>query len=129
MFTVIADSGYSWPDGFDMTVLATYGALLLGLIIAAHVFAILDIRTYLRSLRRALVLVSHYGRELPGWVRRDTPRCMQALGLRFPCTASDVLAAYRQRVKNLHPDRGGDRQEFLKLQQHFEQAMGLVSND
>src|SRR5262245_9139890 len=124
-----ANSVQSWPDAIDLTVLASYIALLLGLIVAAHVFAILDIRAYLRSLRRALVLVTHYGRELPGWVRRDSPRCLQALGLRFPCTADDVLAAYRQKVKLLHPDRGGDQQDFLKLQQHFEQAMGLVSAD
>jgi hypothetical protein len=30
-------------------------------------------------------------------------------------------------VKRLHPDRGGDRREFLRLQAHFEQAMALVS--
>jgi hypothetical protein len=119
----------SWPDGIDLTVLATYFAILLVLIIAAHVTAILDIRAYLRSLRRALVLISNYGHELPAWVRRDTPRCIQALGLRCPCTADDVLAAYRQKVKLLHPDRGGNRQDFLKLQQHFEQAMGLFVND
>jgi hypothetical protein len=125
----LADSSYSWPDGLDLTVVAMYVGLLLGLVIAAHIFAILDIRAYLRSLRRTLVVVSNYTRDLPGWVRRDSPRCLQALGLRFPCTADDVLTAYRQKVKLLHPDRGGNRQEFLKLQQHFEQAMGLVSNE
>jgi hypothetical protein len=126
---LVATSSYSWPDGIDLTVLATYLALLLGLVIAAHFFAILDIRAYLRSLRRALVLVSNYSRELPAWVRRDTPRCIQALGLVLPCTADDVLAAYRQKVKLLHPDRGGNRRDFLKLQQHFEQAMGLMTKD
>lgn len=125
---IFADSGYSWPDGIDLAVLAMYLAVLAATIIAAHVFAILDFRAYLRSLRRALVLVSHYGNELPAWVRRDTPRCMQALGLTLPCTADDVLAAYRQKVKLLHPDRGGDRRDFLKLQRHFEQALGLVSD-
>jgi hypothetical protein len=89
---------------------------------------VLDIRAYLRSLRRALVLVTHYRLELPNWVRRDSPRCITALGLRLPCTTEDVLAAYRQKVKLLHPDRGGDRRDFLLLQQHFEQAMVLVAN-
>jgi curved DNA-binding protein CbpA len=44
----------------------------------------------------------------------------------MPCTADDVLAAYRRKVKSLHPDRGGDRREFLRLQTHFEQAMAFV---
>jgi hypothetical protein len=129
MHFIFAVSSYAWPDGIDLTVLAAYLALLAAIVVAAHVFLILDIRAYLRSLRRALVLISNYGRDLPAWVRRDTPRCIQALGLRCPCTADDVLAAYRQRVKQLHPDRGGNRQDFLKLQQHFEQAMGLFSSD
>jgi hypothetical protein len=37
-----------------------------------------------------------------------------------------VLAAYRTRVKDLHPDRGGDLKQFLQLQKHFEQAMHLA---
>jgi curved DNA-binding protein CbpA len=49
-----------------------------------------------------------------------------ALGLTLPCTADDIRAAYRRKVKKLHPDRGGDRRQFLRLQAHFEQAMGLV---
>jgi curved DNA-binding protein CbpA len=50
-----------------------------------------------------------------------------ALGLTLPCTAEDVLAAYRRKVKKLHPDRGGNRRQFLQLQAHFEQALALVS--
>lgn len=118
---------HSWPDGLDATVTVSFIALALGLPILGYVCMALDIRAYLRSLRRALVLVSHYRIELPAWVRHDTPRCIQALGLKLPCTADEVLAAYRQRVKVMHPDCGGNRSDFLKLQQHFEQAMGLVT--
>ena len=117
----------SWPDGIDWTVTAGYLALAFGLAGLGYVCMVLDIRAYLRSLRRALVLISHYRVELPEWVRRDTPRCILALGLTMPCTAEDVLAAYRRKVKRLHPDRGGDRREFLRLQAHFEQAMALLS--
>jgi hypothetical protein len=117
----------SWPDGIDWTVTAAYLAVAFGLAVLGYVCMALDIRAYLRSLRRALVLISHYGVELPEWVRRDTPRCILALGLTMPCTADDVLAAYRRKVKRLHPDRGGDRREFLRLQAHFEQAMALVA--
>ena len=53
---------------------------------------------------------------------RDRPPCLQALELDLPCTEEQVLAAYRRRVKELHPDRGGDLQQFLRLQKHFEQA-------
>jgi len=49
-----------------------------------------------------------------------------ALDLRPPCSEEEVLAAYRQRAKSLHPDRGGDLEKFLRLQQHFEQALHLV---
>lgn len=123
-----ADSAaLSWPDGFDWSVTAGYLALAFGLSLLGYVCMALDIRAYLRSLRRALVLITHYRVELPDWVRRDTPRCILALGLTMPCTAEEVLAAYRRKVKRLHPDRGGDRREFLRLQTHFEQAMALLS--
>jgi len=119
----------AWPDGIDLAVTVSYVALTLGLAIAGYVFMVLDFRAYLRSLRRALVLITHYRVELPAWVRRDSPRCITALGLSLPCTEDDVLAAYRKRVKRLHPDRGGSRQEFLRLQQHFEQAIALVTTN
>jgi hypothetical protein len=128
LFAAAANDG-AWPDGLDVTVTAGYLALALGLPILGYVCMVLDFRAYLRSLRRALVLVSHYRLDLPAWARRDTPRCIQALGLRLPCTTDDVLAAYRQKVKVLHPDRGGNRQEFLRLQRHFEQALGLLTKE
>ena len=130
MLQLLADADISrpvWPDGLDATLTTVYIALAFGLPILGYVCMALDIRAYLRSLRRALVLISHYRPDLPAWVRRDTPRCIQALGLQLPCTADDVLAAYREKVKSVHPDRGGNRRDFLKLQQHFEQAMGLVA--
>jgi hypothetical protein len=117
----------AWPDGIDWPVTLAYLAVAFGLAVLGYVCMALDIRAYLRSLRRALVLISHYRVEMPDWVRRDTPRCILALGLTMPCTAEEVLAAYRRKVKRLHPDRGGDRREFLRLQAHFEQAMALVS--
>jgi hypothetical protein len=88
----------------------------------------LDIRDYLRSLRRALVVISHYRMELPDWIRKDRPRCIQALGLTLPCTTEEVLSAYRTKVKSVHPDRGGDCRDFLRLQEHFQQAMALAEN-
>ncbi|MCI0333066.1 MAG: J domain-containing protein, partial [Planctomycetes bacterium] len=117
----------SWPDGIDSTVTSGYLALAFGLAALGYVCMVLDIRAYLRSLRRALVVIAGYRTELPEWVRKDTPRCILALGLTLPCTADDVLAAYRRKVKQLHPDRG-DRRDFLRLQAQFEQAMALLAN-
>lgn len=117
----------NWPDRVDLPIVIAYFVLVLGLPALGYVAMVLDFRAYLRSLRRALVLVTHYRRELPDWVRKTSPHCILALGLTMPCTAEDVLAAYRRKVKKLHPDRGGDRREFLRLQSHFEQAMALVT--
>jgi hypothetical protein len=123
---IVAQSS-SLPDGIDWTITATYLTTAFGLVALGYVCMVLDIRAYLRSLRRALVLISHYRVELPEWVRRDTPRCVLALGLTMPCTQADILAAYRRKVKSLHPDLGGDQREFLRLQAYFEQAMALVA--
>jgi hypothetical protein len=119
-------ANFSWPDGIDGAVTVGYLAIAFGLAALGYLCMVLDFRAYLRSLRRALVVISNYRPELPEWVRRDTPRCILALGLTFPCTADDILAAYRRKVKKLHPDRGGDRRQFLRLQAHFEQALALV---
>jgi hypothetical protein len=121
---ILADT--SWPDAFDGSVTFGYLALVFGLCALGYACMVLDIRAYLRSLRRALVLVSNYRPDLPEWVRKSTPRCILAFGLTMPCTADDVRAAYRRKVKQLHPDLGGDRREFLRLQAHFEQAMEFL---
>jgi hypothetical protein len=122
--TLIAES---WPDGLDLSLTVAYLLLAFGVPAAGYAAMLLDFRAYLRSLRRALVVVTGYRRELPEWVRRTTPQCILALGLTTPCSAEDVLAAYRRKVKKLHPDRGGNRCEFLRLQAHFEQAMAFVA--
>src|SRR5882757_5788346 len=129
--SLLADiaSTKSWPDGLDWTMTLSYLALAFGLPILGYVCMVLDIRAYLRSLRRALVVIAGYRSDLPEWMRKNTPRCILALGLTMPCTSDDILAAYRRKVKLLHPDRGGDRREFLQLQAHFEQAMAFVTND
>ena len=118
----------SWPDGIDTTVTLSYLAAAFGLPILGYVCMALDIRAYLRSLRRALMVVAGYRRDLPDWIRKNTPRCILALGLTMPCTADEVLAAYRRKVKELHPDRGGSRRDFLRLQAQFEEALAFVTD-
>jgi hypothetical protein len=128
VLAMLADvpSAKSWPDGIDWTVTLGYLALAFGLPILGYIAMVLDIRAYLRSLRRAIMVITGYHTELPEWVRKNTPRCILALGLTMPCTTDEILVAYRKQVKLLHPDRGGDRREFLRLQSHFEQALALV---
>jgi hypothetical protein len=125
--TVSLDAGRQWPDGVDSTALAIFALIAFGTPALGYVFMAIDVRRYLRSLRRALVVVGGLARNAtPYWVIRDRPPCLVALGLDLSCTEEGVLAAYRRLVKDLHPDRGGDLQEFLRLQKYFEQAMHLV---
>ncbi len=115
-----------WPSGLDIALLVLYLTLAFGLPLFAYVLMFLDYRLYLRSLRRTLVSIAQAVPGTPYWVHRDRPPCLDALDLHLPCSKDEVLAAYRLRVKSLHPDRGGNLQEFLRLQKHFEQAMHLA---
>ncbi len=124
--TESAVSFHPWPTPLDLAATAGFFGLVLGIVAIGYLCMVLDIRAYLRSLTRTLVCVARYFPHLPDWALRDTPRCLAALGLKLPCTEDDLLRAYRQRVKVLHPDHGGDRRRFLQLQQYFEQALELV---
>lgn len=118
-----------WPDGIDASVTAFYLALLFGIPMLGYVFMVLDFRRYLRSLRRALVVVSQVVPVMPYWSLLQRPACLRTFNLELPCTEEEVLAAYREQAKSMHPDRGGDLQEFLRLQKHFEQALALVRGE
>ena len=117
-----------WPDEYDLAIVAVYLAVIIGLPVFGYVLMYIDWRAQYRRLRRALVLVSSYPKILPDWVRRETPPCLDAFGLRIPFTQDELLAAYRERVKETHPDRGGDRKRFLRLQRFFEQALQLADD-
>jgi hypothetical protein len=115
-----------WPDTFDSTVTVAFAVFLLVTVLLGYLFMALDYRAYLRSLRRALVHVANYLPHMPEWAIIETPRCLAAMGLRMPCTQEDLLRAYRDRVKILHPDHGGDKRRFLALQQNFEEASAFL---
>jgi hypothetical protein len=87
----------------------------------------LDVRRHLRSLRRGLILAAHSVHGIPLWARFHTPRSIAALGLSMPCSEADLKRAYRDRVKRLHPDHGGDQRRFLLLQAHFEEALSIIT--
>lgn len=46
----------------------------------------------------------------------------EILGVDRNATDEEIRAAYRQRVKETHPDAGGSEEEFLKVQAAFEAA-------
>jgi hypothetical protein len=122
-------SSNSWPNALDIVATTTFLAVAILLPALGFVFMVLDFRAYLRSLKRGLVSLGHYMTlgGIPQWARQETPRAVAAFGLRMPCTEEDLKRAYRQRVKQLHPDHGGDERRFLLLQAHFEEALGLLS--
>lgn len=123
------DDPTSWPDLIDSVVALGFLALMVVLPVAGYLFMAADIGAYLRSLRRHLVLVASLGQEVPWWAPRDHASCLQSFGLEHPFSEEDLMRAYRRKVKELHPDRGGDRKKFLRLQADFEQALKLAGKD
>jgi len=117
-----------WPDSLDAAVTLAFLGSIFIVAVLGYVFMFLDYRAYLRSLGRALVIVVNYLPHVPEWAKMETPRCISALGLRMPCNQQELLQAYRERVKDLHPDRGGDKRRFLALQSNFEQALAFLEN-
>lgn len=118
-----------WPDDIDASLTVFYLTLFFGLPLLGYVAMVIDFRRYLRSLRRALVVVSQSMPTMPYWALLQRPTCLQAFGLELPCTEAELLAAYRERAKSLHPDHGGDLEQFLRLQRHFDEALILVRGE
>jgi hypothetical protein len=113
-------------DPLDTTVITVFLAVVLFVPLAGYVFMVLDFRAYLRSLKRVVIVATQSFTGLPGWAKVYTPRSIAALGLQMPCTEEDLKRAYRQKVKHLHPDHGGDQRRFLMLQAQFEEALKIV---
>jgi hypothetical protein len=117
-----------WPDQIDITAIGIFIAVVIGLPLLGHWLMILDIRAYMRALRGALVRITHVFPGLPNWARYQTPGCLRSLGLKLPCTEEDVKTAYRNLAEKHHPDRGGDRQIFLRLQRQFERSIEFLQD-
>jgi hypothetical protein len=54
------------------------------------------------------------------------PDFMVTLGLAPPYAIEDVKQAYRDKVKDAHPDRGGSVEAFNEIQQAFERASAYL---
>jgi hypothetical protein len=61
-------------------------------------------------------------------IREDQgrPEFMATLGLLPPYTLGDVKAAYRVKAMETHPDRGGAKDDFVKVHEAYKKAMEFV---
>lgn len=57
-----------------------------------------------------------------------TPPCFRELGLGVPCTADEIKAAYHEKARTCHPDRGGDIRQFVALKSAYEEALAFVAS-
>ena len=55
----------------------------------------------------------------------DLPVIIKNLGLSVPFSINDVKNAYRQKVKSVHPDKGGSIEAFIALQESYEKALAF----
>ncbi|MEQ8849477.1 J domain-containing protein [Botrimarina sp.] len=116
------------PDPLDALGTAWFLVVFVAGPVAGWLWMVADIRAYLRRLKRAMVLVGAYA-TTPYWALRERPDCLLALGLERGCSADEVMAAYRLRVKTAHPDHGGSRDEFERLQRYLGEALRLAAGD
>jgi hypothetical protein len=59
----------------------------------------------------------------PGLPENVFPRGFESLGLHADATADEIRAAYRHLAIQVHPDHGGDAEDFMRLQEDFEHAL------
>lgn len=109
------DELYGMPISMFVEVMVIVGVLAALVGAAIHGFMIRD---ELRAFRE-------FGP--PTWFGRlrtgvGPSPAMAALGLPTTATLEDVERAYRERVKEAHPDRGGTVEQFKRLQVIYEQA-------
>jgi DnaJ family protein A protein 2 len=57
-----------------------------------------------------------------GGARRKRHQAFAVLGLDATASAEEVRAAYRKLALKHHPDRGGDKTEFQRVQAAYETA-------
>lgn len=51
----------------------------------------------------------------------------EVLGISRECTAKEVVAAYKKKIKIHHPDNGGDAAKWQELQESYEQGLKQTS--
>jgi hypothetical protein len=64
--------------------------------------------------------------DAPPRSAEERPEFMKLLGLLPPYCQEDIHKAYRDRAVIMHPDRGGSPQDFLQLQDAYQQAQQYI---
>lgn len=52
--------------------------------------------------------------------------CWDILGVSMDASNDKIKEAYRQKIKIHHPDKGGDAEQFQKVQKAYEEATGVM---
>jgi hypothetical protein len=118
---------HAWPaTPLDAAVLVAFISVAIALPVLGYIFAYVDFRRYLRSLRRAISTIVYRDMGTPDWARPKIPRCIAVFGLDWPCSEEELTHCYRRKIKTLHPDHGGDERRFRLLQGYFEEALAMV---
>lgn len=58
----------------------------------------------------------------------DTKMALETLGVEENSSKSDIKLAYRKRIHNAHPDKGGDAKTFIKLRRAYEYLISRVAS-
>lgn len=66
--------------------------------------------------------------QLPESVVTDNDSWFEVLGLRPDANEQQIKDAFREQSKKVHPDRGGSRDEFIRLQTAYKTAMSQFQN-
>lgn len=102
-----------------------FGYFLELMLTCGVVAAFVGAAIYAYEIRDELSAYKEYGHS--GWLGRlrtgtgDAP-ALNALGLAPTATLEEVERAYRELAKQAHPDRGGDVEQFKRLQAAYERA-------
>jgi len=56
---------------------------------------------------------------------KSLPRFVETLELPIPFTVEDIKNAYRRKAKQAHPDSGGSMDDFIALQESYQQALSF----
>lgn len=54
------------------------------------------------------------------------PECLRFFGFTDFPTEKELKDKYREMAKKCHPDRGGDPEEFRKVNQNYEEALKII---